>query len=375
MKIGFEAQRIFRAHKHGMDLAALELIRRLQQTDRENQYLLFAADGPDKTSLLKSQNLHPVFLRGLSYADREQIFLPAAVKRNHVDLLHCTANTAPVHGNTPLILTLHDIIFLDNDSLGGSLYQDIGNLYRRWVTPAAIRRASTIITVSEHERNNIVARFPSAEQKTIVIYNGVDERFHDNYTAAERERVSRRYGLPAQYILFLGNTSPKKNTAAMIKAYVHLREQFDEAPPLVITDYPRSLVTKHLAALKKEEVIRSIIPVGYISPVDMPLLYAGSSCFVYPSLAESFGLPIVEAMACGTPVLTSNLAAMPEVAGGAALLVDPRDPAAIADGMYRLLTDDVMRTEFVEKGRERARAFSWDVAASRLRKVYSDHQH
>jgi glycosyltransferase involved in cell wall biosynthesis len=375
MKVGIEAQRIFRAGKHGMDVVALELLRRLQKKDTENEYYLFAGKGPDTGCFQGSLNFHTKILPACTYADWEQVSLPGAVKKYAPCILHCTANTAPLRCTVPLILTLHDIIYLEGASFKGSAYQNIGNIYRKWVVPPSIKKAVAIITVSEYERNLIEEKFPEAADKITVIYNGVDERFHGRYREEEKILFRKKYALPESFILFLGNTAPKKNTDNVIRAYVHYCYIEKYPLPIVITDYDQKYVVKILAELKMPELIQSFIFPGYIPVNNMPLLYNCSVLFLYPSLRESFGLPILEAMACGVPVITSAASAMPEIAGDAAMLVSPGNYEDLSISIQSLLGDKKSCSSYIKKGLARASQFSWDLAADQLHKIYLDHQH
>ena len=149
MKIGIESQRIFRRARHGMDVVALELIREIQRLDRDNEYILFAKNGDDRDTFNDSKNFRTEILDGFTYADWEQISLPRAVRKLKPDLLHCTANTAPMNVRVPLIVTVHDVIYLEGTTFKGSAYQNIGNVYRKYIVPHAIRNAKKIVTVSE----------------------------------------------------------------------------------------------------------------------------------------------------------------------------------------------------------------------------------
>lgn len=369
MKTGIEAQRIFRAHKHGMDVVALELMRRLQQKDPAGQYCLFTANGPDTRVINETGNFQIRRLPALSYADWEQWSLPRAVRRYRPDLLHCTANTAPLHCPVPLVLTLHDIIFLEETSFRGSAYQNLGNVYRKWVVPPAIKTAASIITVSQYERGVIAARFPEAAAKIRVIYHGVDEAFHPNVDLTEEAAFRRQHGLPEAYILLLGNTAPKKNTANAIRAYNEYCRLTSDPLPLVITDFSREQTDRILSHLGHLPAGR-VICTGYLPRAMMPLLYRCSSLFLYPSLRESFGLPILEAMASGIPVITSNTSAMPEIAGDAAVLSAPHDPVAIGEAIGELLSDENQYALLKQKGLMRAAQFSWDRAVNELLEVY-----
>ena len=172
MRIGIEAQRIFRKNKHGMDYVVLQEIIELQKMDTRNEYFVFVAPGPDRC-IEDSRNVHVIEVEGSFYPAWEQIQLPKAAHEANVDLLHCTSNTAPIRCNIPLILTLHDIIFLEpRDKRNRSLYQNMGWLYRRLVVPRILKKCRRIITVSEFERNNILSKLKLPPKQVVMIYNG-----------------------------------------------------------------------------------------------------------------------------------------------------------------------------------------------------------
>ena len=382
MKIGIEAQRIFRPAKHGMEMVALELIRQIQKLDTVNQYILFAKDDKDRQCVNETPNFttHPI--PSLAYADWEQIGLPLALRKVKPDFIHCTANTAPGICPVPLLLTVHDIIYLENIDFKGSAYQNAGNLYRRLFAPPAIRKARLIITVSHYEKQRIVEKCDNHldADKVRVIYNGVDGRFHPRYSREQIGQFKKEFNLPDEYILFLGNTAPKKNTLNVIRAYVDYCNDNKDPLPLVITDFEKWRVEKILEELnyegntasKKSTLINKFIFPGYISSEKMPLIYNGASLYLYPSLRESFGLPILEAMACGVPVITSNISAMPEIAGDAAVLADPLQHKDLAAAMTRVLSNSSLRESCKQKGFARAAQFSWENAAKDLIGIYNE---
>ena len=370
MKIGIEAQRIFRPAKHGMEVAAMELIRRLQELDTVNEYILFAKKDKDNGYVRETPNFTHRFVPSITYADWEQIALPLTLKKIKPSLIHCTANTAPVYCPVPLVLTLHDIIFLEKLNFKGSSYQNLGALYRRMVVPKAIKKATVIITVSDYEKQAIMEKCGVPEDKIRVIYNGVDERFHSDYPEEVLHSFRQYYQLPEAFILFLGNTAPKKNTLNLIRAYAEYCSQDKNALPLVITDYGQRMVENALSDINRKDLIGKCILPGYIPAAEMPLLYNCADLFVYPSLRESFGLPILESMACGTPVICSNASAMPEVAGQAALLVDPLSHADMAAAMFRMCNDSSLCDKYIQKGKERKNLFSWRLAAEQVLEIY-----
>lgn len=371
MKIGIESQRIFRQGKHGMEVVALELIRQLQGLDRVNEYLLFAKEGPDKTGVTEKENFHFRMLGGWTYGDWEQISLPRAVKKIKPDIIHCTANTAPLNCPAPLVLTLHDIIFLQENSFRGSSYQNFGNLYRRLVVPHAIKKARHIITVSEYEKT-IIAEFCHIDkEKVTVIHNAVNEKFHPRYHQHELKEFREKHHLPEQFILHLGNTAPKKNTTRVIQAYACYCLNTKSPLPIVIADYPSRLAERLLAEENNKPLIKNFYFPGYIAGPEMPMLYNCSSLFLYPSLRESFGLPVLEAMACAVPVIASQIPALQEVASDAVLFIDPENVETIAEAIQIMLTDSATSDSYKQKGPARAGQFSWKESAKKLLNVYT----
>jgi len=369
LRIGIEAQRIFRKKKHGMDIYALQLIRHLQQIDHENQYFIFVKPGEDHC-LEATNNFEIVEVKGLTYLDWEQCWLPMAVDRYNLDLLHCTSNTAPLLLKIPLYLTLHDIIYLNKSFGGGSLYQKLGHYYRRWVVPTAYKKARKVITVSNFEKNTIESHFGSGE-KLLVTYNGVDWRFRE-YASDEAEAFRRQMNLPSAYFFFLGNTAPKKNMVGVLMAYAYYLSEEPDGLPLVIAESSEEELNSMLHELGISHLRSRLHLTAYVPHEQLPFLYQLATAFLYPSLRESFGIPIIEAMACGTPVITSDCTSMPEVAGDAALLVNPTKPEKIAEAMQKLLHEPGLAAKLRQKGIERAKYFRWEQAALETKGYYKE---
>ena len=369
MKIAIEAQRIFRPNKHGMDFVARETIRCLQRLDTENEYFVFVGDGPDRC-LEETPNVHIVTLRCPSYPLWEQWALPRAVARVKPDLLHCTSNTAPVWGSTPLVVTLHDIIFLEKQAgRNSSLYQSLGRQYRRLVVPRILPECRRIITVSQFECDRIRTALGLDPERIMAIHNGYNPRFRPMDDTAE---VTKRYLPDAEYLFFLGNTDPKKNTPGTLRAYAEYVRRSEHPLPLLVADLTVQAAESILQQIGQPELTERLRLPGYIPNGDLPAVYNGASAFLYTSLRESFGIPLLEAMACGTPVVTSNTSAIPEIAGPGAILVDPTSPQAIADALLRLETDDACRAETIAYGLERVKLFSWEQTARKLLALYRE---
>lgn len=368
MKIAIEAQRIFRPHKHGMDFVALEAIKHLQKIDRVNDYYVFVAQGEDRC-LEETANFRIVELRCPTYALWEQVALPCAVRRLKPDILHCTSNTAPMFGCARLVLTLHDIIFMDRTSgTGGSWYQRVGRYYRRFVVPIVVRKCVKIVTVSDFEHKKITDFFKLPSGKVQTIHNGYSKNFAMGESVGE---ITAKYLKEPEYIFTLGNTDPRKNVEGTLLAYGLYIEGSTRRLPLVVSSLSREYVERMADRLGAGHIKPYLRFSGYIKSEHLAAVYSGASVFVYASLAEGFGIPILEAMACGVPVVTSNLSSMPEVAGSGAMLVDPRNPRQIACAILALENDPQLRQRQVEYGLGRVKRFSWEAMAGELLEVYN----
>ena len=369
MKIAIEAQRIFRPHKHGMDFVALEVIRELQKLDTENEYYILTAPGEDHC-LTPTSNFHIVEIKCPSYPLCEQLALPRAIRRIKPDLLHCTSNTAPVFCSVPLVLTLHDIIFLEKRAgKNSSLYQNMGWYYRRLVVPRIIKHCRKIITVSNFECNRIRSFLNLEENRITAIHNGYSQRFQQ----LETPRTQIQKYLPdEEYLFFLGNTDPKKNTPRTLKAYSLYLKKSTKRLPLLIADLKEDAIDRILNQEQIEEIKPMLRYPGYIPHTDLPAIYNKASVFLYTSLRESFGIPLLEAMACGTPVITSNTSAIPEIAGKDALLINPEKAETIAEALIELEQNPLLRQQQIDYGLERVKHFSWQQTAHRLLNVYQD---
>ena len=377
MKIAIEGQRLFRTKKHGMDMVVLELINELQKLDHENEYVVFVKPDEDKETLKTTSNFKIVELSGGPYPTWEQNALPKAAKKEGCDILHCTSNTAPVSPGMPLVTTLHDIIYMESISIfkkGGTWYQKLGNMYRRWNVPKVVKISDKIITVSKFERNRIAEFFkiPDSDNRLVAIYNGVTEHFRKINDKAELDRVKKLYSLPDNFFFFLGNTDPKKNTPGVLKAFSDYLKKTKDDMYLVMLDYEESALTKILSDIGDKELRSKIILTGYVVNTDLPAIYNLCKIFLYPSLRESFGIPMLEAMRCGVPVITSNTSSMPEVSGNAAYIVDPYRPEEITEGIIELLNSKQLRDDFIEKGYKQSQKFSWKNMAIDVLKLYEE---
>ena len=369
MRIGIEAQRVFRKNKHGMDYVVLQEIKELQQIDTENEYFVFVAPGEDRC-LESTKNVHIMEIGGGFYPLWEQYTLPKAAKALNLDMLHCTSNTAPIRCNIPLILTLHDIIFLEpRDKNNKSLYQNMGWLYRRLVVPKILKKCRRIITVSDFEKDHIISTLGIPKEQMAMIYNGYNEWFKP---LQDSHRVYQKYIDSPGYFFFLGNTDPKKNTERTLIAYSKYLEKSEIKRKLLMADLDKQYMDDIIERNKIENIRENIIMPGYIVNSDLPYIYSNAFAFLYTSLRESFGIPLLEAMACGTPVITSNTSSMPEIGGPDAILINPSSSEEIAEMMLRLEMDDAFYRKQEEVGLERAKLFSWRHTAEQLLQLYEN---
>lgn len=367
MRIGIEAQRVFRRNKHGMDYVVLQEIKELQKIDTKNEYFVFVAPGVDRC-LKDTKNVHIIVIGESFYPVWEQITLPRAAKKYNLDILHCTSNTAPIFCDIPLVLTLHDIIFLEpRDKNNKSLYQNMGWLYRRKVVPKILEKCLRIITVSNFEKQNIINKLNIPEKRMAMIYNGYNEWFKTFRDVAD---IYKSYIDKPGYFFFLGNTDPKKNTERTLVAYSKYLEKSTIKRRLLMADLDKEYLNGIIERNHIENIREKIAMPGYIVNTDLPYIYNRAFAFLYTSLRESFGIPLLEAMACGTPVITSNTSSMPEIAGNDAILINPESSDEIAEKMLQLENDEEYYNAQKEIGLKRAELFSWKKTAEQLLSLY-----
>ena len=371
MRIGIEAQRIFRKNKHGMDYVVLQEILEIQKMDNENEYFIFVKPGEDHC-VKSTENVHVVEIACPSYPLWEQWALPRAAKKANVDILHCTSNTAPIWCDIPLVLTLHDIIFLEpRDKQNKSLYQNLGWFYRRLDVPRILNKCQRIITVSNYEMENIINKLNIPRERMAMIYNGYNEWFKPINNCDLPKAISQKL-TANDYFFFLGNTDPKKNTERTLVAYSKYLSQSSIKRKLLMADLDTNYLNDIITRNGIENIREKIVMPGYIVNSDLPFIYNNAFAFLYTSLRESFGIPLLEAMACGTPVITSNTSSMPEIGGADAILVNPESSNEITSMMLRLETDESFYQKQKTIGLERAKLFSWKKTTEQLLHLYQE---
>ena len=361
------------AHSVGTQLAgnetyAVNLIEALAQIDQVNQYTLYVTRDE---AVARFADRWPNFQvkRTLPHTPLVRIPLTLLVelRRSPVDLLH-VQYTAPPFARCPIVSTIHDLSF---EHLPETFTRHSRAQLRLTVRRTA-RKAARILTLSEFSRRDIIETYAVNPDRVLVTPAAAPARFAPVENETELKEIRERYRIKANYLLSLGSLQPRKNMARLIEAYASLQKlcSNDQLPQLVFAGKPGWLDDEIYRAARRENRNESIKFVGYVPDKDLPALYSGAICFVYPSFFEGFGLPVLEAMQCGAPVIAGNRTSIPEVAGDAALLFDAFDSRALAEAISRMIDNSDFREEMRVKGLERARTFNWITTARLTLRAY-----
>ena len=293
---------------------------------------------------------------------RARIPLPVEWFTGRVDLYHATDFVLPPVMARSL-LTVHDLSFVRVPEAAPPTLK----AYLDVVVPRSVRRADHVLADSQATKDDLIELYSTPAEKITVLLSGVDARFQPT----ENPKVREKYGIPQRpYIFSVGTVQPRKNYARLIHALAALRGRGVDVV-LVIAGGKGWLEDPIYAAIEEAGVSDYVHFIGFADDADLPALYTEALITALPSLYEGFGIPVLESMACGTPVLTSNVSSLPEVAGDAAITVDPNDLDAIVDGLQRLVDDERLRSTLIERGLARAKQFTWDRSAQQLRDIYT----
>lgn len=363
---------IRRAGDYGFGTYITNIVNQLARLDSESQYLLIG----QKRHLAEFDPLPPNF-RLLPYPHEAgslhtHLHLPFVLREARVDVLHMPWFYAPAIVPARLVMTVHDLSDVLLQPPGVPQPVQTGRLF---FARRALRRADHIFAVSQASRRELARNFSVPEEKISVIYNAVDERLLKEALPRDADRILERHAVNSPYVLYAGNIKPQKNLPRLIEAFAVVKEELRDHPELgglkllVIGE----ALTRHADLRRAVARVRLREDVRFLGFVPQPVLrvfYARARAFLFPSLYEGFGLPPLEAMAHGTPVLTSNVSSLPEVFSDAALLVNPENVFEIARGIRQILTDQELRETLIRNGYERARSYSWERAAQLVREGY-----
>jgi len=354
------------AHSVGAQLAgnetyAVNLIEALAEIDQTNQYTLFVTK---RTAIDRFENRWPNFQVRQTLPHTPLVRIPltlsAALRRRPVDVLH-VQYTAPPFAPCPVVATIHDLSF----ERVPETFNRRSRAQLQITVRYTARRAAQILTLSEYSRRDIIDAYQVDPDRVFVTPAAAPPWFGPVTDETELQRIRATYGIERDYILSLGSIQPRKNLVRLISAYASLRQMLPDTrlPQLVLAGKRGWLDSEIFQAAQQSAVKDDILFIGYVPDGDIPGLYSGAECFAYPSYFEGFGLPLVEAMQCGTPVIAGDRTAMPEVVDGAGILVDPFDEAAIAQALARVIAEPDFRKALRVKGLERAREFNWEKTA------------
>ena len=361
------------AHSVGTGLAgnetyAANLVEALAEVGGEHRYTVYVTR-PEAEARFGGRWANVEVRRTLPHTPlvRIPLTLSAELRRRPVDLLH-VQYTAPPLAPCPVVTTIHDLSFEHIPET----FKRRSRVQLRLTVRATARRAAHVIAPSEFTRRDLVETYGLDPGRVTAIPLAVAPHFRRVADAGELGRVRARYGIGGEYVLAVGSIQPRKNLARLVRAYSALRRGRGRSnlPQLVLVGKKAWLYGDTLRAIEEENLGESVLLTGYVSEGDLPALYTGALLFAYPSFYEGFGLPPLEAMSCGAPVLTGNLTSLPEVVGDAGLTVDPFDTDALAEALARLIDDDALRADLSRRGLERARHFDWRDTARMTLQVY-----
>ena len=366
MKIAIDARKW---RDYGIGTYVRNVVRHLAQIDRETTYLLFCNPADESALRDLAENFVPVVDSSAGYSLREHISLPLKLRSLGAELLHSPHYVRPLLCTIPSVVTIHDCIHL---LFPQYLPNRMAFRYARFVMGSAIRNSSIVFTVSEASRADILRFYPSTDPaKVHVVPNAIDAELLVDPGEAERERVRERYQIRGRFVLFAGNVKPHKNLERLIRAFARVRcQEGNEDLRLVLIGDDVSRYASLRRTADEAGVRQEVRFFGFVPHETLAALYRMATVFAFPSLYEGFGLPPLEAMACGTPVVTSRISSLPEVVGDGALLVDPYNEDDIAQGIARVLDDEDLRARLVARGLERAASYSWARSVRQIHAGY-----
>jgi glycosyltransferase involved in cell wall biosynthesis len=364
MRVAIDARKL---HDFGIGTYIRNLLRHLARIDQHTEYVLLCGEADLGVAAQLGPNFRAVLEPSPNYSVREQFHVPWVLRRERPDLYHAPHYVLPAAINCNSVVTIHDCIHL---MFPQYLPNRMAYAYARAQMWTAAHRSDCILTVSDASKRDILHLFNIPPEKIVVVYNAIDAHFSVTPPPDAVARVRERYQLDHRFVLYVGNIKPHKNLVRLIEAFSELRAgDLEDIKLLIIGDEISKLpALRH--AVHRHKLHKHVRFLGYVPDDQLAVLYRLAAVFVFPSLYEGFGLPPLEAMASGTPVVVSNVSSLPEVVGDAAVLVDPHDTDSIVDGLREVLTNPARADDMRRKGLARAREFSWERSVARTLEVY-----
>lgn len=363
MRIGIDARLVYYTQA-GITQYIERLVESLARVDDETEYMILQSR-KDRVPLVDRPNFRRVPIWTPCHHRLEQWSLRFEISAFDLDVLHSPDFIPPSAGRFKSVITVHDLAFLLYPHF---LTKESARYYGQ--IDQAVRRTDHIIAVSEATKYDLTQRLGVPDSKVTVIYEASSPQYRPLPEEEVRRYVERKFGIDGCYILFVSTIEPRKNVPGLLQAYRRLLDFYKDDVQLILVGGQGWLFDEVFGTVERLKLTERVRFLGRVDTVDLPYLYNAARLLVQPSFYEGFGLSPLEAMACGTPVIVSNVSSLPEVVGDAGLRVDPEDVSELAVGMHRLLTDESLREEMIEKGLARAASFSWEKAARQTLEVY-----
>ena len=369
MRIGIDAHYLGN-QKTGNETYTLNLMRALARVDSgHNDYSIYLTN-PEVAAqqVVADPRFQNRLLKPSAAMLRIPLVFPCELLRRPVDILHAQYFIPPFV-SCKTVLTVHDISFEDRPEL----FRPLHRFSLRSLVPGSIRRAEKVFVVSEWLKQSIVERYEISPEKIVVTHLATSQNFLRQDVESARAYTAANFGLTEPFLLYVGNIVPGKNVEGILKAFVCLRRNTSMHDKKLVIVGPKLWGWPAVCSLiEKLKLQDHVLCTGYVSQEDLPKFYSACDVFLFPSFSETFGLPVLEAMSCGAPVVASSRGALPEITDGAALLVNPEEPEEIAAAVYQILNDPRVGSDLARKGIERSRTFSWEATAAKTLAVYNE---
>jgi glycosyltransferase involved in cell wall biosynthesis len=367
MRIGVEASSYYK-NIAGTGVYIRSIIEILLRKKENKEIILFSNGRQSGLDLAKKRNMFKRLFNALKDIIWVQIGLPYNLIKNNIDILFCPAYIAPVLSPRPTVVTIHDASFLRYPNTCDKLFR----LYLKILLPFIKRRVDVILTDSFFSKDEIIALLKVPPERVQVVYCGCSKNFIVINDMIAIDNIRTKYNLPKNFILHVGTLEPRKNITALVLAFNLLKKKELIEHKLIICGSRGWYYDGIYNKVRELKLEKEVVFTGYIPDDDLPFLYNMADVFVFPSLYEGFGLPVLEAMACGCSVVTSSVSSLPEVVGNAGILVDPLNIDEMAEGILRIINDKSLKEDLIRKGIERVKMFSWENTAKQILDIFEE---